>query len=372
MRVSYICGICVKNDAISSAVRNEISWLLSAPGHDAKLFAYNCDYAEIPHQRVQGLQDIVFNSFFQTSDVVVFHFGVFYPLFNLLPVTPVGAKKIVVFHNITPKECLPSSAHGVIQKSFAQLNNCIWADHVICDSTLNQTVLADEGINVESSVLPLAVADGRRAPARKPSFEDGVARIIFIGRFVQSKSPIDLLRAVECLPPDCSQMRIKIDFVGNINFSDELVVRRLNELMASIQSHHGNRLQIQLHGNAAESKKNQLLSDADLFVLPTRHEGFCVPVLEALNAGCRIVTYDNSNMPYITGGFADLVPTGDFALLGGAMAAVLAQVRSEEWKSGGGYENYCAATKSYCGEFYPEKVRAKFLRTISTICQQEC
>ena len=47
--------------------------------------------------------------------------------------------------------------------------------------------------------------------------------------------------------------------------------------------------------------------DAGVFVLPTRHEGFCVPIVEALAAGCKVIACDNSNTPAVTGGLASLV-----------------------------------------------------------------
>ena len=45
-----------------------------------------------------------------------------------------------------------------------------------------------------------------------------------------------------------------------------------------------------------------------------------MPVLEALASGCKVISYDNSNLPAISGGLAQLVPTGDVAALAAAIA----------------------------------------------------
>ena len=58
-----------------------------------------------------------------------------------------------------------------------------------------------------------------------------------------------------------------------------------------------------------DTELGQLYLSADLFVLPSYHEGYCVPVVEALFAGCP-VTYDAGNLPFASGGLGALVPTG--------------------------------------------------------------
>ncbi|WP_440967189.1 glycosyltransferase [Massilia sp. GER05] len=69
----------------------------------------------------------------------------------------------------------------------------------------------------------------------------------------------------------------------------------------------GDRIVVRLHGDAPEDAKERILRDADVFVPPARHAGFCVPIVEALAAGCKVIAYDNSNTPAVTGGLASLV-----------------------------------------------------------------
>jgi len=369
MRISYIHGVCVNHDAISNSLRDEIAWLMSVPGNKVHLFTYACDFQELPFTIVRELRDVVFNAFFQRSDIVIFHFGVFYPLFNILPVVPKSAKKIVVFHNITPKEFLPIAAHQTIDKSFEQMTNMAFADRVVCVSKINQEVLSANGINVSSTVLPLALRGRRPLPKCKPSFDDGVSRIVFVGRLVKSKGPVDLLIAVSTVLSEREDIFLEVDFVGNLKFSDQDILAEVRIASEKLQTRFRGRLVVNLNGDAAESLKNDLLARADLFVLPTRHEGFCMPILEAFENGCCVVAYDNSNLPYISAGFAKLVPTGDVTRLAQAISDTLDLTRSNVWVKKGGYASYCSALADYCSQFDPEKVSKRFLHLVDEVCR---
>lgn len=363
MKIAYLNSICQKYDAISNAIREEIGWLRAA-GHEVRLFAYACEFDDVPCTIVNRESDVVFDPYFQECDMAVFHFGVFYPLFNVLPVAPKSARRIVVFHNITPKHVLPAASHALIDRSFVQMANIAFADHVVCVSDTNRTVLREAGIDVPATVLPLAVHTQLKAPLAKPSFTDGVVRIAFVGRLVQSKGPLDLLTAVQRLLARDKRLRLQLDMVANLGFSDQEIVSAVRQRLEQLGREFGLRLDARLHGNAPEELKLQVLADADLFVLPTHHEGFCVPILEALASGCRVVCYDNSNTPAVSGGLSTLVPTGDVAALTAATGAELERVQSQAWRSGGEYEEAVRRAQAHLDTFSVDNVRAKFLAFI--------
>jgi glycosyltransferase involved in cell wall biosynthesis len=66
-----------------------------------------------------------------------------------------------------------------------------------------------------------------------------------------------------------------------------------------------------------------LYRGADVVVMPSRAEGFGLPVLEAMACGATVVSYDNTSLPEVVGEAGVLVPDGDRELLGRAIADLL-------------------------------------------------
>ncbi len=358
MRIAYLNGVCVEHDAISKAIRDEITWLRES-GHDVRLFSYKCDFDDVPHTNVNDVGEVVFDAFFQKCDLAVYHFGIFSPLFDALPMTPRNAKRLVVFHNVTPKELVPPQGRELIDKSMRQMGNMAWAHHVLCDSQTNLDVLRGQGIHTPSSVMPLAVTTDFSAPERKPGFDDGIVRLAFIGRFVKAKGPVELVSALRSLALLPSAPRLHLDMIGNIAFSDQKVVAELKDAIAKTNAAGGGRLTVELHGNASGEKKRDVLANADMFVLPTYHEGFCVPVIEAYASGCRVVAYDNSNLPCVCGGLATLVETGNQQALAAAILGICREVASAQWREKG-YGEFAASARDYVAAFDPGVIRRKF------------
>ena len=367
MIISYVNGICVKNDAISNSIRDEVSWLMSQPNNEVRLYAYKCEHEELPFTKVNNVMDIITDPHFKSSDLVVFHFGVYSELFNLLLVVQKSAKRLVVFHNITPKEYVAIESHSLIEKSFLQMSNIIFADQVICVSETNLEVLQSAGINVSTKVLPLAVHGTTfQMPNTKLSFIDGLIRIVFVGRFVSSKGPGELIESLHKILTQNPFVHVELDMIGNLSFSDVALLEKVRMMAQETQLSFQGRVKITIQGNATEEMKQKLLRDADIFVLPTYHEGFCVPIIEALGSGCKVIAYKNSNTPAISGGFAKLTPTGDVEALTTAIKDTIFEVTTPLWKTQevGSYLDYSQKVGEYVKQYYPEQVKRQFLTFI--------
>lgn len=89
-------------------------------------------------------------------------------------------------------------------------------------------------------------------------------------------------------------------------------------------------------GYVSDEEKLWLYQNATAFVFPTEHEGFGLPILEAMQNGCSVISYDNSSVPEVAGDAAILVKTGDIRSLSESIHAIAtnASLRNRLRKNG--------------------------------------
>jgi glycosyltransferase involved in cell wall biosynthesis len=83
---------------------------------------------------------------------------------------------------------------------------------------------------------------------------------------------------------------------------------------------------VQFAGHASDATVAAAYADADVLVVTSEHEGFCVPVVEAMAAGLPVVAFDQGAVPEVLGGAGVLVPDKDPYALAAAIAALLGDV----------------------------------------------
>jgi glycosyltransferase involved in cell wall biosynthesis len=76
-------------------------------------------------------------------------------------------------------------------------------------------------------------------------------------------------------------------------------------------------------GRVALEELVQLYNAATMLVYPSFHEGFGLPILEAMACGCPVITSDRSSLPEIAGGAAVIVDPEDVEGLALAMEQLL-------------------------------------------------
>lgn len=116
-----------------------------------------------------------------------------------------------------------------------------------------------------------------------------------------------------------------------------------------------NREYIHTLGYVDDGEKLWLYKNAIAFVFPTAYEGFGLPVIEALQHGCPVISYNNSSIPEVAGDAVRLVPTGDVRLLAKDISDVISHEEVREKMIKIGYtqsKNY--TWENYMKNFYRE------------------
>ncbi len=334
LRIAIVTGLCVRHDAISNSVMIQREDLLAA-GHDVTVFAHHSDLLEEPDAvtladpwMLQGQPGYV------GADVVIFHFGIGYQLFDALVVPHPGAVRVVHFHNVTPPELLTGRAHWAARSGLEQIAIAESAEAVWSDSPHNTEVLLKYTDVAPARVRPMSLCvPGSAADHVFDGEDDGVVGLppwsgvtaISVGRLVAAKGVHDLVEAVGQLDPAATS-RLRLIVTSSRRNSDEAYVEQLQARVTELGIEDS---VVFLH-DISDAALHRLYREADLFVSPSYHEGFCVPAIEAMSAGCRTIVTDAGALPDTVGACGEVVPAGDVRAMAQAIAEQVEQIVSAD------------------------------------------
>jgi glycosyltransferase involved in cell wall biosynthesis len=222
---------------------------------------------------------------------------------------------VVDYHNLTPVAQLlrwaPDMAH-LVGWGRGQLGDLAARSVLgIGDSAFNVEDLVAAGF-ARTAVVPilLDVADLRHAgPVRQ---DRGGHRWLFVGRIVPNKAQHDLVLALAWYrsvhDPSAELHLVGGDAAPAYAAAVRSLVREL-DLEGAVVVRSG-------LDDAAVARE---YAEADVFVCLSDHEGFCIPVLEAMANALPVVAYASSALPETVGSGGLLLPAKDPATVAGAV-----------------------------------------------------
>ncbi len=232
------------------------------------------------------------------NDIVFIHHALGHALGDWLIDLP--CRKVLVYHNITPGKFFPknSPVQSDIKKGHQQLYDFHESGikNVISISDYNKIDLNKVGYeNIKTIPLLFDIREFNAKQWNKKlvTTEKKIPTILFVGRVVQNKCQHELIEVARYLKA-ISETPFQMILVGNYRKEDayyQLLMRKIQEYNLHDWVHFtGKVLQEDLYGWYRASH---------CFVCLSEHEGFGVPVVEAMNFGLPVVGYDSSNIAYL-------------------------------------------------------------------------
>ena len=271
---------------------------LKANGFNVTVFCRRSDFNYSDIVIFDTALSLSINPLYLQSDIIVFFVGIEHRIFDLIWMGNGRAQRIVRFHNITPHEIADKVNATLVESAGDNYPYFInSADIIWCDSEFNKRSVVAHGATAE--VIPLPVRNIQRSQSRWSAKRS--VKIVYVGRLVKSKNIKDLLLAIEILAATAA-FPVQLTLAGSSRHADASILKLIRDQARKAAGSH----RIQLKLDLSQSALDRLYRDSDIFATASLHEGFCIPVLEALSAGALPVTYSNSNLQYIGGGLAVL------------------------------------------------------------------
>jgi glycosyltransferase involved in cell wall biosynthesis len=151
--------------------------------------------------------------------------------------------------------------------------------------------------------------------ARVSRLQNGPVRLLTVGTVEPRKGLPGLIAALKALRDEPWQL----DVVGALDEDHAAHLRRLIH-------HAGLSDRVRFHGRVSDEELNALLAKADIYVSPSRWEGFGLAVLEAMAAELPVVAIAAGAVPELIddGRTGVLVPPDDTAALARAVRGLMA------------------------------------------------
>lgn len=344
-----------RGDAIGDSAR-AVRDMLRAMGHDSEIFALAID------DNMRGEALPFGDAAARAGDLTIFHFALPSPMTEAFAALP--GVKVLQYHNITPASFFaPYDANlfrlaALGRRELATLAGRV--DLALGDSEFNRRELEALGF-APTGVMPIAVNTERitGAPPR-PALErilaDGLINILFVGRIVPNKRIEDHIRLAEVYKRYVDAY-YRFIFVGRYDG----VPRYYDQIRALVAQYENLPDRFWFAGAVPDEDLAAFYRWADVYVSLSEHEGFCVPLVEAMAADVPVVAYAAGAVPETMGGAGILFSPKDLEVAAELVGGV---VYDRAMRAG-----VLEGQRRRVQDFAPARIEAKLRDTLAPFTQ---
>ena len=315
-------GDAVSNDA--AAIHRMIGEL----GYEPELYAVNIDkkVRDLPVRPVKEMEPL------GEEDVLIYHGSTGDPLNTRI--FRMKGRKLIRYHNITPPHFFHAySAEAELRcaMGYREMQRLAGAfDRGLADSDYNRQDMRRLGFRCPVDVCPILIpwedyAKEPDARVLETYGGDGWTNLLFVGRIAPNKRQENVIRAFYDYHWRYNA-RSRLFLVGN-SVGMEAYRAKLEQYVKQL----GLAGRVVFTGQTRFPEILAYYRLADVFLCMSEHEGFCVPLLEAMYFGVPVVALKAAAVPETIGNAGILLDSDDPGL---ASAAVDRVIRDEKLRQG--------------------------------------
>jgi len=285
-----------RGDAIGDSARR-VRDALRSLGHASDIYALTIDDDMREEVRPFASPDS------SAGDVTIFHYALPSPMTQSFAALP--HRRVLQYHNITPPHFFAAYEPGLFKitalgrRDLASLADT--TDLALGDSEFNRRDLEALGFR-RTGVFPIAldldrIASAPPHPVLDRMLNDGLTNFLFVGRIVPNKRVEDIIELAEVYKRYIDT-HYRFIFVGR----PDGVPRYHATVRALIREFDMLPDRFLFPGAVTDWELAAYYRAASVYLSLSEHEGFCVPVLEAMAAGVPVFAYESTAVVETLGG----------------------------------------------------------------------
>jgi L-malate glycosyltransferase len=305
-----------KGDAIGDSARRVRS-LLREMGHDSDLYALTID--DDLKSDVRPFPDDAATR----GDLTIFHYALPSPMTAAFAALDSG--RILQYHNVTPAAYFAPYDPALFRLASLgrqELSTLVGrVDLALGDSDFNRRELESLGFE-RTGVFPIAVDTARvtqqvSRPALEDMLDDGLVNFLFVGRIAPNKKIEDHIRLAEVYKRYIDAY-YRFIFVGRY----DVVPRYYATIRALMAEYRLLNDRFIFTGPVPDEELAVYYRHAAVYISLSEHEGFCVPLVEAMAADVPVLAYAAAAVPDTLGGAGVQFAPKDFEYAGELLGAL--------------------------------------------------
>lgn len=284
--------------AFGDAIGNDVCALDTA----LKSMGYQTEiYAEYIDKRIKKEHVFLVNRLIklEKEDIIIYHLSTGTEL--NYKVAQSKARLLIYYHNITPPEFFheynlraeESCKQGLAAAKYLAKK----AEYCWSVSEFNKKDLLTMGYQQKIDILPILIPfdDYKKQPNReiiRKYGEDGVVNLLFTGRVAPNKKHEDIIRAFYYYKK-YKNPKSRLFLIGGFDKKD----RYFQKLQQYIEKLGLGAEDVIFPGHIKFDEILAYYHIADVFLCMSEHEGFCVPLIEAMYFEIPILAYASTAIP---------------------------------------------------------------------------
>jgi glycosyltransferase involved in cell wall biosynthesis len=242
------------------------------------------------------------------GDVLVYQFATASPMASWL--ADRTETLVVNYHNLTPADLFaPWDNHLALGQVRAAGDLEVLVSRTalaVADSHYNEGHLQAVGFTRTAVVPPSAglPAEALSNVDRTGTGRPPGARWLCVGRIAPNKALEDVVAAL-------AVTRSRLDPRATLEIIGKPVVAAYDSALHQYVDELGLSRAVRFSGHASDTSVATAYAEADVLVVTSNHEGFCVPVVEAMAARLPVVAFAQGALPEVLGSAGVLVTSRD-------------------------------------------------------------